>query len=222
MRCVIQKVNKSSVTIDGKLVSEIGRGLNVLVGFTDTDTEEDIIYCVRKIVNLRVFEDKKDVMDVYLSKITNRSNLSNRAQKGDIIVAGTDDILVTIANCCKPVKGDKIVGYITKGEGIQVHKHDCINIKTSNRLIDVEWNMNSDTSYLTDLTIKVVKGKNQLLDIITKASQKDVYIESVKTVEDIDYTTFSVTIKTTNSEQLEMFISDLKSLPFLISVERNR
>ena len=169
-----------------------------------------------------LFEDKKDVMDVYLSKITNRSNLSNRAQKGDIIVAGTDDILVTIASCCKPVKGDKIVGYITKGEGIQVHKHDCINIKTSNRLIDVEWNMNSDTSYLTDLTIKVVKGKNQLLDIITKASQKDVYIESVKTVEDIDYTTFSVTIKTTNSEQLEMFISDLKSLPFLISVERNR
>ena len=169
-----------------------------------------------------LFEDKKDVMDVYLSKITNRGNLSNRAQKGDIIVAGTDDILVTIASCCKPVKGDKIVGYITKGEGIQVHKHDCINIKTSNRLIDVEWNMNSDTSYLTDLTIKVVKGKNQLLDIITKASQKDVYIESVKTIEDIDYTTFNVTIKTTNSEQLEMFISDLKSLPFLITVERNR
>ena len=169
-----------------------------------------------------LFEDKKDVMDVYLSKITNRSNITNRAQKGDIIVAGTDDILVTIATCCKPVKGDKIVGYITKGEGIQVHKHDCVNIKTSNRLIDVSWNMASDTSYLTDLTIKVVKGKNQLLEIITKASQKDVYIESVRTHEDIDYTTFNVTIKTTNSEQLEMFISDLKSLSFLIDVERNR
>ena len=63
MRCVIQKVNKSSVTIDGKIVSEIGRGLNVLVGFTDTDTEEDIKYCVRKIVNLRVFEDENDVMN---------------------------------------------------------------------------------------------------------------------------------------------------------------
>lgn len=63
MRCVIQKVNKSSVTVDGKLISEIGRGLNVLVGFTDTDTEEDIKYCVRKIVNLRVFEDENDVMN---------------------------------------------------------------------------------------------------------------------------------------------------------------
>ena len=63
MRCVVQKVNKSSVTVDGKLVSEIGRGLNVLVGFTDSDTEEDIKYCVRKIVNLRVFEDENDVMN---------------------------------------------------------------------------------------------------------------------------------------------------------------
>ena len=63
MRCVVQKVNRSSVTVDGKLISEIGRGLNVLVGFTDTDTEEDIKYCVRKIVNLRVFEDENDVMN---------------------------------------------------------------------------------------------------------------------------------------------------------------
>ncbi len=64
MRCVVQKVNKSSVTVDGKLISEIGRGLNILVGFTDTDTEEDIKYCVRKIVNLRVFEDENDVMNL--------------------------------------------------------------------------------------------------------------------------------------------------------------
>ena len=74
MRCVVQKVNKSSVTVDGKLISEIGRGLNVLVGFTDTDTEEDIKYCVRKIVNLRVFEDENDVM--------NRSVLD---EKGEIL-----------------------------------------------------------------------------------------------------------------------------------------
>ena len=63
MKCVIQKVNKSKVTVDGIVVSEIGRGLNVLVGFTETDTLEDIKYCVRKITNLRVFEDENDVMN---------------------------------------------------------------------------------------------------------------------------------------------------------------
>ncbi len=169
-----------------------------------------------------IYEDKKDVMDIYLGRVSNHTNITNRAIKGDIIVAGTDDILVTIASCCKPVKGDKIIGYITKGEGIAVHKHDCINIKNSTRLIDVEWNMsNSDGSYLTDLSIKVLKGKNQLLDIITKASQKDVYIESVKTYEEEAYTTYAVTIKTSSSTQLDGFISDLKSLPFLIDVVRS-
>lgn len=170
-----------------------------------------------------IYEDKKDVVDIYLGKVSNRTNITNRAIKGDVIVAGTDDILVTIANCCKPVKGDKIVGYITKGEGIAVHKYDCSNIKNSTRLIDVEWNMEKeDTSYLTDLSIKVLKGKNQLLDIITKASQKDVYIESIKTYEEDAYTRYSVTIKTNSASQLESFISDLKSLPFLVDVGRMR
>ena len=81
---------------------------------------------------------------------------------------------------------------------------------------------NSDTSYLTDLSIKVLKGKNQLLDVITKASQKDVYIESVKTYEEDTYTTYAVTVKTNSASQLESFISGLKSLPFLVDVGRTR
>ena len=64
MRCVVQKVNHASVTVDGKLINEIKRGLMVLVGFTDTDTIDDINYCVRKVVNLRVFEDENDVMNL--------------------------------------------------------------------------------------------------------------------------------------------------------------
>lgn len=64
MKCVIQKVKKSSVTVDSKLISEIGLGLTVLVGFTETDTIEDIKYCVKKITNLRIFEDENDVMNL--------------------------------------------------------------------------------------------------------------------------------------------------------------
>ena len=157
---------------------------------------------------------------MYLDKVGNRADLNNKAHKGDIIVAGIDDILVTIAQCCKPVKGDPIVGYITKGQGIAVHKKDCINIKRSHRLIDVEWNMNSDTAYLTDLRIITIKGKNNLLDIITKSSQKNIFIESVTTIEEDTQTIFDITIKTNDSTQLENFISDVKSLPSLISVER--
>jgi len=167
-----------------------------------------------------VLEDKKDVVDIYLDKIGNKTNKSNQAIKGDIMVAGTDDILVTIATCCKPVKGDAIVGYITKGEGITVHKKDCQNIKASTRLIDVSWNTKSETSYLTDLSIKVIKGKNQLLEIITKASQKDVYVESVKTKEEDIHTIYAVTIKTGDTKKLENFINELKALSFVVEVQR--
>jgi D-tyrosyl-tRNA(Tyr) deacylase len=74
MRVVVQKVNKSSVTVDKKLVNEIGKGLCILVGFTEGDTEEDINYMVNKVTNLRVFEDENDVM-----------NLSVKDVKGSIL-----------------------------------------------------------------------------------------------------------------------------------------
>ncbi len=63
MRCVVQKVKRSSVKVDGKLISEIGKGLNVLVGFTSGDDESKIDYMINKIVNLRIFEDENDVMN---------------------------------------------------------------------------------------------------------------------------------------------------------------
>ena len=176
-------------------------------------------YTAGYIVDL-IFEDKRNVMDIYLSRVANRTDIDENSIKGDIIVAGTDDILVKIAKCCKPVKGDKIVGYITKGEGIAIHKADCPNIQNSNRLIDVKWNMNSDSSYLTDLAITVVKGKNQLLDIITKASVLDLYIESVHTFEEENLTKFVVTVKTVDVNQLDKFITELKSLNFVKDVGR--
>ena len=168
-----------------------------------------------------IFEDKKNVVDVYLGKAIGSHVNPNRAMKGDVIVAGTDDILVTIAKCCRPVKGDDIVGFLTKGNGVQIHKKGCPNIQDSERLIDVEWNYdNKDGSYLTDIKVKVIKGKNNLLEIITKASQSEVFIESVNTYEDDDFTTLALTVKTRDITQLNNFINDVKSLSDVKSVER--
>ncbi len=63
MRCVVQRVTSSKVDVDGKTVGEIKNGLNVLVGFTETDTIKEIEYCVKKITNLRVFDDENGVMN---------------------------------------------------------------------------------------------------------------------------------------------------------------
>lgn len=63
MRVVVQKCLYSSVSVDGKIVGEINNGLNILVGFTQDDTIKDLEYCVRKIVNLRIFDDEEGVMN---------------------------------------------------------------------------------------------------------------------------------------------------------------
>jgi (p)ppGpp synthase/HD superfamily hydrolase len=80
--------------------------------------------------------------------------------------------------------------------------------------------MSSESHYLTDLRITMTIGKNNLLDIITKASIKDVFIESVTTIEEETHNIYDITLRTDDSVHLENFIADLKSLPSIISVER--
>lgn len=72
MKVVIQRVNKSTVTVDNKIVGKIDKGLNVLVGFTDTDTMSDLEYLKRKILNLRIFDDENGIMNKSIKEINGK------------------------------------------------------------------------------------------------------------------------------------------------------
>ncbi len=165
---------------------------------------------------------KETIGDALIEKVNNRS-ITNKAYKNDIIVAGIPEILVNIAKCCKPVKGDQIVGYITKGQGVTVHRSDCSNItKEKDRLIEVSWNPQSDALYLTDLDILSDNKKNYLTDIIAIVTKRNAYIDSLKTK---DYTTsieYELTIKVKNIEELKAIIRDLENLTFIIEVRRGK
>jgi len=69
MRIVVQKVLESNVKVDGKEVGKIGKGLMLLVGFTDTDTEKEIDYMINKVINLRIFEDENDIMNLSIKDV---------------------------------------------------------------------------------------------------------------------------------------------------------
>lgn len=178
-------------------------------------------YTPTYILNL-INNDKRQVQDVLLERVINNINISKTNYKNDIIVDGFDDILVTLANCCHPVMGDEIVGYITKGDGINVHKKDCINIKNlQNRLIDVKWNNKSENnSYITKLTIFTTSNNNNLLPIVTKASQREVVVSSIHEININNKIGYDLTIKVKNNYDLELFIDDLKSLSFILEVKR--
>jgi len=212
-----------------KLVNEIlnESNINKILKDLKLNTIEDLYlqvgslrYTPTYVLNL-INNDKKQVQDVLLERVINNVKQEHHNYKNDIIVDGFDDILVTLANCCHPVLGDEIIGYITKGEGINVHKKDCINVKNlQNRIISVKWNTkNEQNSYITKLTITTNSKNNNLLPIVTKASSRDVNVSSISELNS-NTIGYSLTIKVKNSHDLELFIDDLKSLPFVIDVIR--
>ena len=176
-------------------------------------------YTAGHIINLILDEEdtkKDDVADKVIVKENKTTNTKN-----DILVEGIDDIKVNIASCCKPIKGDDIIGYITKGNGISIHRKNCHNIiNIDERLVNVRWNPNITKKYPTTITIHAEVVKNPLLDIITKAANNGVNIENINTVSKSSITVYEVTVLATDKETLDKFINDLYNLDFIKKVER--
>ncbi len=175
-------------------------------------------YTPTYIINL-IKEDKKDITDALLDKVRNR-NTTKPDYKNDVIVAGTNDIKVSLAKCCKPIYQDEIIGYVTKGQGVSVHRKDCKNIKEATRLIDVSWNDTSDKTYIAGVKIESIPHKNALLEIITKASLRNVYIEEVKNNQLDTGSVFNLTVKVKDKNSLEQFMNDLNMLSFVKKCSR--
>ena len=177
-------------------------------------------YTASYIINL-IYEDKKNVQDVLLEKVLNKNIVSTKNNyKKDIIVDGCDDILVNLGECCYPVKGDDIVGFITKGNGVTVHKKSCSNLKGINtRLINVSWNNEVENTYISKLKIITEDTDNNMLTIITKASLKNVIVTSINEFNKNDTKGYNVIVKVKDRNTLNNFIESVKILPFVLDIE---
>lgn len=162
---------------------------------------------------------KKEVTDEIKTKI-NENNHKQANSKNDILVQELEDIKVNLSGCCKPIPGDNIVGYITRGSGITVHRTICQNITNlEERLIPVKWNKGLTKKYPTDIIVHTNTADN-LLDIITKASLNNITIDSISTINKSEYKVYSLTILVENVEKLNKFMTDLTNLSFTIKVDR--
>ena len=163
--------------------------------------------------------------DLILNKVNSNTDTEINV-KNDIIVEGIDQIKVNVASCCKPIPGDRIVGYITKGNGISVHRSVCPNIsELDERLIDVKWNDTIDKKYSTNilvhtLSINSYDSKNILIDIISKTSSSDIIIQNINLINTNDDNMIDVNLLVESKEKLLKFINDLEMLENVKSVER--
>ena len=176
-------------------------------------------YSPSQVVNI-ITDDNITKEEIILNKTIDKE-VALPNVKNDIIVKGIDNIKVNIASCCKPIHGDRIVGYITKGYGITVHRMVCPNVSELNeRLIEVNWNSLITKKYPTSLLIKALDNKNILMEIVAKTSNSDITIESIKSLSSGNDYIYQIIVLVESKEKLTKYMNDLRMIPNILSVER--
>ena len=156
--------------------------------------------------------------DAPVPKVT---KINNSSIDADIIVDGIDKVRVNLANCCSPVYGDEIVGYITKANGITVHRINCHNLDMlEDRTLDVRWDTNVNKRYLTFILIYTNDGANHMLDLVQTISMLNVSVDGVKTMKKGDNNIYEVACYVTGLEQLNKLILTVKKHDYIDKVER--
>lgn len=159
-----------------------------------------------------------------LVKMYNRVERKKRPSKTGIVVEGIDSMKISLAVCCSPVPGDEIVGYISKGNGVKVHRKDCPNIaREKRRLIEVFWDEEiQQKTYEVKLVINSTDRNFLLSDIVTVVSQCKAGLQHVESTVEADKitTVTKMTVVVENAEHLQNLIANLRKINSVRTVER--
>ncbi|MFI3150942.1 bifunctional (p)ppGpp synthetase/guanosine-3',5'-bis(diphosphate) 3'-pyrophosphohydrolase [Streptococcus suis] len=161
-------------------------------------------------------------------KHDNKKDSLKIRHEGGVVIEGASGLLIRIAKCCNPVPGDEIVGYITKGRGVAVHRVDCMNLKSQEnveqRLIDVGWEEddNSTKEYMANIDIYGLNRSgllNDVLKVLTNAS-KNISSVNAQPTKDMKFATIHVSFGISNLATLTSLVDKIKSVPEVYSVKR--
>lgn len=175
---------------------------------------------------VRKFEPKPDAEETQKSifdKLIGR--VRKRKPKGGVIVKGADDILIRFGKCCQPVPGDPIIGYITRGYGVTIHRTSCVNALKLNpdRQIDVEWNQEIIETYPVKILIRSYDRVGLLADVVGNISKNNANIISAKTeTRENKMVESFFTIDVEDTEHLNKILAAIKKVKHVYSAQRIR
>ena len=164
-------------------------------------------------------------------KTIDQKPVKKHKSKSGVVVEGIGGVAVRFSKCCSPVPGDEIIGFVTRGRGVTIHRTDCINvINLSNeergRLINAEWDTQfakgeSNTSYLAELKVVANDRVGLIVEISRQLADDDISVKgfNVRTTKDMQ-AILNVTIEIKTKEQLERVVTRLKNLRDVTEVER--
>ncbi len=146
---------------------------------------------------------------------------------GDLKIEGVGNLLTYMARCCQPVAGDAVVGYITLGRGVSVHRQDCQNIihasaKQRQRFLQVNWGNTTKTQYIVDLFIKAFDRPSLLKDIISLLSSEKAHVHALQTKSNKqDNTTFiTLTVEIDGLSSLSRLLAKCEQIPNVVEARR--
>ncbi|MEQ5855852.1 GTP diphosphokinase [Halomonas sp. EF61] len=170
--------------------------------------------------------DEQEHLDRLLAKPRQKPA---KTPDGEITVLGVGNLKTNMANCCHPVPGEPIVGFITQGRGVSIHRQDCPNIlqlrvDEPQRVIEVEWGARSSSQYPVDIEIQAWDRSGLLRDVTAVLGQDKVNVLSVNTLTNTDdgIARISITAEVDGLETLGRLFSRIQQLPNIIEVKRKR
>ena len=186
----------------------------------------------QKIINILKEEYIKSISgskeEEILAKIEGNKNKKEKQKHMSdhgIIVKGIDNCLIRLSRCCNPVPGDSIVGYVTKGRGVSVHRTDCPNIvamsESEDRVIDVRWAGESKNTYIVDISIQAVDNSILLLQIAKLIAEMKLPMKAInaRTTRD-NYELIDLTIEITDRSELDRLVKKINGLENVLDVSR--
>ena len=171
---------------------------------------------------------EEEVIEEKIQELTQEKQIPKKAPKSGVIVEGIDNCLVKFSKCCNPVPGDEIIGYITKGRGVSIHRTDCINmeelLKDQNRIINVNWyNQDTKGTYCVDIEVLSNDRTGLLGDVVKEITNLKINIMGVNTKTSKDrIATIDITIEVENTDQLNKVIKAIRKVDSVYEVNRKK
>jgi GTP pyrophosphokinase len=175
----------------------------------------------------QIEKDKQRMQEIMNKPAKKEPEKMKIRHEGGVVIQGVENLLIRMSRCCNPVPGDDIVGYITKGRGISIHRADCPNVtnapENENRLIEVEWEDTSSNQkeYAADLEIHGYDRSGLLNDVLQVISSQSKKLLGVTARSDKDkQATIRLSVSIQNLSHLQTITDKLKQVPDVYSVHR--
>ncbi len=174
---------------------------------------------------------KKDNQDEFLEKtleeLSQERGRRTKPSTVGVVVKGIDNCLVKLSKCCNPVPGDEIIGFITRGRGVSVHRKDCVNVNDlitqEDRMIDVYWYDQGNSSYNVEIEIQANERNNLLADVIKQISANKITIGAFNYKVNKDkIVTIDVTVSIENLEGLNELLKSIRKVESVFEVNRRK